>query len=158
MIGDLSRPASRSRPLWKLGLLGRSCTPPPPPPDCCCCCALTVTAAAMPIAVVVFNESVRPPADLFTTIIISTPRAFNRNTHLRSSSRRYRRNTTANVCDRPAARKRLQQRHNMHDARVAMERRVRGVWGTPWVHYLRPMHEPTTRSHIERVYSAGSLP
>lgn len=78
MIGDLSRPASRSKPLWKLGLLGRNETPD---------CTLPTTAAAGSLAVVL-SESVRPPADLFTTII-TTPQALNRNTHLKSSSFRY---------------------------------------------------------------------
>lgn len=78
MIGDLSRPASRSKPLWKLGLLGRNEMPD---------CTLPTTATAVPLAVVL-SESERPPAVLFTTII-TTPQALSRNTHLRSSSFRY---------------------------------------------------------------------
>lgn len=95
MIGDLSRPASRSKPLWKLGLLGRNETPD---------CTLPTTAAEVPLTVVL-SESVRPPVDLFTTII-TTPQALNHNTHLRSSSFRYHK-MTPKTCIRNR-----QQRHN----------------------------------------------
>jgi len=79
MIGDWSRPANRSKPLWKLGLLGRYEMLDG---------TLPTTGATVPLTAVVLSESIRPPVVLFTTII-TTPQALNRNTHLRSFRFRY---------------------------------------------------------------------